>query len=163
MASEVIVHVAIYIETLLGQLPHHARPRLELARAIDLDAGEVDDRAVGPHPAGIDEIRRWSARQGEHLLPGNPLPVGQCKRDVMLGEQRNHAVVNPAAVAEFDRETRVTRKLGKELRERRKLRRPELGAELDEDRSELGSELARAVHEFSENAVRVAKFSLMRD
>src|SRR3954469_5503559 len=163
MPGEVIVHVAIYIETLLGQLPHDARPGLELTCAIDLDTREIDDRAVGAHPAGIDEIRRRPARQRQHLLSRNPLSVSQRKRDVMLGKQRDHAIMNPAAIPELDGETRITRKLGQELRESRKLRRTELRSELDEDRSQLRSKLTGTVHELFENAVGVPKFSLVRD
>ena len=104
-------------------------------------------------------------RVGElhHLLARNPPAVAERERHVVLGEQREHAVVNPAALPELDRESDVARQLRKKLRDGRKLRRREVGTELNENRAELVAELARAVEELRGEIVDVAQAPLVGD
>ena len=73
----------------------------------------------------------------EHGAPGNPARVGERERHVVFGEQREHAVVEPSALAEFHGELNVAREEREIRRECGELRGPEVGAELDEDGTEF--------------------------
>src|SRR5215216_2302981 len=109
MAGEVIVEVTPYAAPLAGELGHDAGPELELARTIDLRAGVIHDLSVGSHPPYVAEVRRGTLGERHHRLAGNPARIGERERDVVLRQQRDHAVVNPALVAKLHREGDVLR------------------------------------------------------
>src|SRR5689334_8895209 len=163
VSGEVIVNVAVHFHLKVGERPEHAGPRLELLCAIDLDARVVDDVAVGAHPSDVHEVGGWTGREREHLLTRDPACVGERERDVVLGEESEHAVVDPAALPELDGETHVARQPGEHRGERGQLDRPEVGSELDQNRTELLAELAGAVVELERDIVGVAQPALVRD
>src|SRR5689334_7767245 len=137
MAGEVIVDVPEHLAALLGIRPQHARPRFELAAPVYLNSRIVDDALVGAHPADVQKVGGGTCRELHHLLARNPASVAQRQGDVVLGEESKDAVVDPAALPELDREANVARKLGKELRDSRQLRGPEIRTELDQNRPQL--------------------------
>src|SRR5258705_9537423 len=81
----------------------------------------------------------------------------------MLREQREHAVGDPAAMAELDAEADVARQGGQQLRQRRQLDRSEVRSELDEDGTELLTQLTSAVVEQVRDVVGVAESPLVGD
>ena len=81
----------------------------------------------------------------------------------MLGEKGDHAVVDPAAVAELHGHAHIAREHRQETGERRQLVRGELGPELHQHRSEFGSELPRAREEQVERRRYVAQPVLVCD
>ena len=99
VAREMIVHVAEHLPALLGVRPEHRRPVLEIARAVELDARVVDDALVDAHPPHVEKVGGRTRDEIHHLLSLNPAAVAQRERHVVLGQQREHAVVNPTALS----------------------------------------------------------------
>jgi hypothetical protein len=66
-------------------------------------------------------------------------------------------------LAELDREPHVARQLWQELSDRGQLGRTKVGPELNENRAELGSQLARAVEELGSRVIDVSQAAFVRD
>src|SRR5690242_4988713 len=163
MAGEVIVHVSEHGPTLHRQWPQDPRPELQFLRTVHLDPRVIDDRAIGAHPSYVNEVGGRLSSELHHLLPRNPARIGQRQRDTVLGEQRQHAVVNPAALTKLDRESHVARQRRQKVRECRQLGRCEVGTELNQNWTELVLELSRSIEELARHLTSVSQSPLMRD
>src|ERR1051326_178708 len=81
----------------------------------------------------------------------------------MFGEQRQHAIVNPSALPKLDREHHVARQHRQKTGERRKLVRREVWAELNQNRTQLVIQLARAFEEFRRDLSDISQPPLVSD
>src|SRR4051812_9999197 len=133
MAGKMVVHVTEDLAPLFRIWPQDTHPRLQIARTVDLDTRVVDDALIHAHPPNVQKVGRGTRRELHHLLPLDPAAVAQCQRDVVLSQQREHAVVNPAPLAKLDGKANVPWQLREKLRDGGQLRRPEVRTELNEN------------------------------
>src|SRR5438477_12237800 len=101
------------------------------------------------HPPHIEEIRGRTFRERQHCPSRNPSAFDNRERNVSITEQRENSLANPPAMPEFDCESKIARKLSNEIDERGQLIRLEVRAELHENRTELGVELAHCIEELT--------------
>src|SRR4051794_5625975 len=103
------VHVDEYVALVLCDQP--IAPPLDVARPVDLDPRIIPDPLIRAHQSDVSETRGRPRRQLQHLLALDPASVGERECDVVFGEKREDAVVNPATLPELDREANVAWKL----------------------------------------------------
>ncbi len=81
----------------------------------------------------------------------------------MFGEEGDDAVLDPATLPELHGEVQVARKRREKAGQRRELDRSEVRAELNEDRTELVAEQARALGEEGEEITGISQAILVGD
>src|SRR3954467_582637 len=163
VTGESVGYVAVDVGDLLREILDGVGPLLDLARAIHLDAGVVDQVAVRPHPSYVSEVRRRPRGESEHDFARNPAPVTQGERHVVLLEQCQYAFADPAAMPELDGDPKIRRNSTEEINQRRQFTGLEVGAHLHQHRAELFSQVADALEEGLGRAGDVAQPLLMGD
>src|SRR6185503_12338565 len=110
--------------------------------AIDLYAAVVDQIAVGPHPPDVGKVSRRTRGEVEHHLSRDPASIAQGQSNVVLAEQCENPFGYPAAMSELDGDAQVAGNAAEKVHQRRQLARLEIGARLNQHRSQLVAELA---------------------
>ena len=104
-----------------------------------------------------------SLGEPQHQLARNPPSVDECQSNVVLREESKNTVGNPTTMSEFNSDAEITGSPPDEIDQRRELARLEIGAHLDEYRSELLTQLPGSLEERLRSAGLVAESVLVGD
>src|SRR5437867_2753756 len=109
------------------------------------------------HPSHVEKIRSGASSQRQHCPSRNPPAFDDRERNVSITEQSENSLGNPSAMTKFDGESKIPRQLANEINECGQLIWLEVGAELHENWTELGTQLANGVEELAGRSGNIAQ------
>src|SRR5437868_7231129 len=110
-----------------------------------------------PHPPHVEEIRSGTSNERQHCSSRNPPAFDNRESNISIAKQRENSLGDPSAMTKLDGESNIARQLSNEINESGQLTWLEVGPELNENRTELGTELANGVEELAGRSSDIAQ------
>src|SRR5256885_2746097 len=145
MTRKRVGNVAVNLRILLRELGDRIGPEIDLVRAVYLHPSVIDEITVRAHPPYVSEVGCRPSREIHHQLPRNPSPFYQRQRDVVLSQQGQHSLGDPAAMAKLDSDAQIRWRVADEIYQRWQLARLEVRPRLYQHGPQLVTQISHTV------------------